>query len=78
MSFDLFLRGSNLARSAVLNHLDQFPHFARQELTDAAFDYALVDPRTGVYFYLGIDEEQSTVKSLSFSLNYSRPASHAD
>jgi len=73
MSFDLYLRGPSLAREAVLNHLDQFPHFERQELTDSAFDYALADRRTGVYFYLGIDERQSKVKSLSFSLNYNRP-----
>lgn len=74
MSFDLFLRGASLARDGVLNHLDQFPHFERQELTDSAFDYALVDPRTGVYFYLGLEERQSRVKSLSLSLNYNRPA----
>ncbi|HEY0727957.1 MAG TPA: hypothetical protein VGD38_07815 [Pyrinomonadaceae bacterium] len=73
MSFDLYLRGDNLALANVLEHLDNYPEFERQELPDSA--YALVNPSTGVYCYFRLDDDDtasSRGKSLCFSLNYNR------
>jgi len=75
MSFDLYLRGDNLRLAAVLDHLDQHPGFQRQQFTGPDFGCAYVNQATGVYCYLNIPERhEAYVKSLSFSLNYNRPA----
>jgi len=75
MSFDLYLRGADLPRDAILNHVVKHSNFELQELTDAAFDYVLVNPATGVYCYFGLDDAEVNmpVNSLSLTLNYSRP-----
>lgn len=67
MSFDLNLRGDNLPLNAILDHLEKYPGFQRQELPDSG--YALVNQATGVYCYFSTDGAQS----LCFSLNYNRP-----
>src|ERR1043165_2979078 len=74
MSFDLYLRGADLPRDAILRHVAQYSNFQLQELTGADFDYVLVNPATGVYCYFGLGEpRQGNIDSLLLSLNYNRP-----
>lgn len=69
MSFDLYLRKDNLPLAAILDHLDKYPDFQRQDFAEVGSGYALVNQTTGVYCYFKIDH----VQELCFSLNYNRP-----
>jgi len=77
MSFDLCLRGDNLRLAAMLDHLDQHTGFQRQQFSGPEFGCAYANQATGVYCYFDIHEHHPNddyVKSLSFILNYNRPA----
>lgn len=74
MSFDLYLRGDHLALDALLRHLDTYPQFQRQDLHNEDFGYSFLNPATGVYWYLRVDDAaDSGPGPVYISLNYNRP-----
>jgi hypothetical protein len=76
MTFDLHLRGNHLSLDALLNHLNKYPDFQRRDFSGDDFGYSFLNPATGVYWYLTIDEhgpEDAQVESVCIRLNYNRP-----
>lgn len=75
MTFDLYLRGKEIPLDAIFNHIDENADFQRQKIPNENSGYSFLNPVTGVYWYLRIEERGKNdlnVKLLSFSLNYNR------